>query len=57
LLPLAEATHGRRQVQIRLPNPLDLDAAYAAMADDEAREAEALAIAEATIGDIDAEAW
>ena len=35
----------------------DLDAAYEAMAADEAREAEALALAEALIGDIDAEAW
>ena len=35
----------------------DLDAAYEAMAADEARESEALALAEAVIGDIDAEAW
>ena len=35
----------------------DLDAAYEAMAADEAREAEALALAEAVIGDINAEAW
>lgn len=35
----------------------DLDAAYEAMAADEARETEALALAEAAIGDIDAEAW
>jgi len=35
----------------------DLDAAYEAMAADEAREAEAVALAEAVIGDIDAEAW
>ena len=35
----------------------DLDAAYKAMAADEARETEALALAEAAIGDIDAEAW
>ncbi len=35
----------------------DLDAAYKAMAADEARETEALALAEAVIGDINAEAW
>jgi predicted CopG family antitoxin len=35
----------------------DLDSGYVAMAEDEAREAEALAMVEATIGDIDAEAW
>ena len=35
----------------------DLDAAYQAMAADEARETEALALTEAVIGDIDAEAW
>jgi len=35
----------------------ELDAAYEAMAADEARETEALALAEAVIGDIDAEAW
>ena len=35
----------------------DLDAAYEAMAADEARESEALAMSEAVIGDIDAEAW
>jgi len=35
----------------------DLESAYAEMADDEGREAEALELAEATIGDIDAGAW
>ena len=35
----------------------DLEAAYAEMAADEGREAEALELAEATIGDIDAGAW
>jgi predicted CopG family antitoxin len=35
----------------------DLEAAYAQMAQDEAREAEALAWAEATIGDVGDEAW
>lgn len=33
------------------PHVLDLDAAYAAMADDEERESEALAWSEALIGD------
>jgi predicted CopG family antitoxin len=36
---------------------LDLDAAYAAMAQDEAREAEALEWAEALLSDVDDEAW
>ena len=35
----------------------DLDAAYEQMAQDEKREAEALAWAEATIGDVNHEAW
>ena len=35
----------------------DLDAAYRAMAANEGREAAALELAEATVGDIDAEAW
>lgn len=35
----------------------DLDAAYREMAADEARESEALALAEATIEDVDAETW
>ncbi|HFE66052.1 MAG TPA: addiction module antitoxin [Chloroflexi bacterium] len=35
----------------------DLDAAYAEMAADEAQEAEALAWAEATIGDVGDETW
>jgi len=35
----------------------DLDSAYAAMAQEEEREAEALAWAEALLGDVDDEAW
>ncbi|MBN1250474.1 MAG: addiction module antitoxin [Anaerolineae bacterium] len=35
----------------------DLDAAYREMAADEAREVGALELAEATVGDVDAEAW
>jgi predicted CopG family antitoxin len=35
----------------------DLEAAYAEMAQDEEREAAALEWAEATVGDIDDEAW
>lgn len=43
-------------VRDRLPDE-NLDGAYAALAAEEEREAEALEWAEATLGDVDDEAW
>jgi predicted CopG family antitoxin len=58
------AVIGRRRIsrfieELVRPHVLDqeLDAAYQQMAQDEAREAEALEWAEATIGDVGDETW
>lgn len=62
LLEPIELKHPRRALVTLLDDQqpwheASLDAGYRQMAEDEAREAEALELAEATIGDLSDEAW